>query len=694
MFRNISGSGKSAALNRFKLLMPMGIVLCGISLLVSFLILFDFPRWMILLAASALVAAALLTLFALQVSTKRLSQLTRETFLIGGGDVEVLNRSKSSMDVSELGAGLDLIRKKLSLSKEEVYALRALQQTTLKVVGDGVIEVNCAGFVTSMNESAEQQTGWALSEVTGHSLSNVFRICKYGSIQHDDQSLSGVAVEISLTARSKMKVQLIDKLGQSRPIYMQVEPVRGIRGDQIGAVIGFTDLSSYADLQTELDYQASHDNLTQLMNRREFDRKLNWALESAQQQSLDHVLCCIDIYQFKVINDSCGHLAGDELLRQVAQVFRRVIRLGDTIARLGGNEFGLLLERCSITQAERVTEQLLKAIEGFRFHWDDKTFSTGINIGIVAIDENTSQLVDVLIDASSACHLAKEAGRNRIHIYNKDDVRLTTHRQEVLWVDKIEKAIETNGFKLFIQKIEAINSSGNELNHFEVLLRLVDEHAELVSPGEFLPSAERFGLISQVDRWVTETTLQWLSDKPAILGSLKLCSINLSGQSLGDNTFLPFVTRQLDESQVPPELLCFEITETAAIANLSSAKLLINTLRSRGCRFALDDFGSGLSSFAYLKSLPVDFIKIDGLFVKDILDDPLDYAMVRSINEIGQLMGMRTIAEFVENDKIKARLQELGVDYVQGYGIDKPRPIEHLADICKPLAEADNSGGD
>ena len=426
-----------------------------------------------------------------------------------------------------------------------------------------------------------------------------------------------------------------------------------------------------------LSYQASHDDLTGLLNRREFDARLHNALQEAQVEKNEHVLCYLDLDQFKVINDTCGHIAGDELLRQLGSVLQHGIRKHDTLARLGGDEFGILMEHCDIEHATAVADNLCKQVEEYRFMWENQSYSVGVSIGVVSVNQFSTNAVDLFQAADVACYAAKDAGRNRVHVYTEDDAIAMQHHGEMQWTVRINKAIEEDRFKLYAQTIAPLASS-NPGYHCEVLLRMVDEDGKIIPPGSFLPAAERYDMMSKLDRMVVEKVFNFLQHQKDRAEALTTCSINLSGQSLTEHNFLEYVTALFDSYDIPPEKICFEITETAAIANLATASKFIQTMKDQGCYFALDDFGSGLSSFAYLKNLPVDFLKIDGMFVRDIVDDPIDFAMVKSINEIAQILNKETIAEFVENDLIMKKLHEIGVDYVQGYAISYPEPLEDI----------------
>ena len=449
-------------------------------------------------------------------------------------------------------------------------------------------------------------------------------------------------------------------------------------GKFVHAMAQIQDVTEAKELSTQLSYQASHDPLTDLINRREFEEQLKHLLQYKPQVNRDfeHALLYIDLDQFKVINDTCGHTAGDELLRQVAALMNRIVRQTDTLARLGGDEFGVLMRFCQPEQSQRLAELLREAIEEFRFAWQGQTFNIGASIGITSIDNATNTTTEIMKRADAACYMAKESGRNRIHFFHDADETLAQRQGEMQWVSRINGALEEDRFHLYAQAIMNIESKQN--SHYEMLVRMEDEEGKIFPPGAFLPAAERYNLISKLDRWVINKSLGWLAEQSRISTNSFVVSINISGLSFNEKGFTDYVLRLLQKYQVRNERVCFEITETAAIANLSSVTDFINKLKQQGCLFALDDFGSGMSSFAYLKNLAVDYLKIDGMFVKDILDDPIDFEMVKSINEIGHVMGKKTIAEFVENDEILAMLEHIGVDYAQGFGIGMPIPVSSV----------------
>jgi Amt family ammonium transporter len=419
------------------------------------------------------------------------------------------------------------------------------------------------------------------------------------------------------------------------------------------------------------------------MNRSAFENQIAELISHASLSEEGHVLCYLDLDQFKLVNDTCGHIAGDELLRQVAQLIKAELRSGDSIARLGGDEFGILLHSCPISQGIMICENIREAIKDFRFPWEDKQFSIGVSIGVVNIDSGAHNLSQLLSWADTACYAAKDLGRNRVHLYEPEDEELAMRQGQMQWVSRIRQALDRDQFRLYFQTIApAASAQGNAGGHYEIFIRMLDENEGVIPPGAFIPAAERYNLMQEIDLWVIKNAMAWLGDQARHNNKpIGLCALNLSGASIGDPSCLSVIKGFFKRYDVRPELVCFEITETAAIANLRAATRFIKELKSIGCKFALDDFGSGLSSFGYLKNLRVDYLKIDGSFIKDIDKDTTDLAMVQSINSIGHVMGLKTIAEFVESETILEKLREVGIDYVQGYYIDRPRPLEQLEGV-------------
>ncbi|MFQ5934838.1 MAG: EAL domain-containing protein [Acidiferrobacterales bacterium] len=526
------------------------------------------------------------------------------------------------------------------------------------------------GNVLSANNFAAVQLGYSLDELVGRPATKL-----YAEV---DQEAVRETLELCLSdpdTLHRRELKMVRKSGEVIWVRQTARVVNDLDSAPRVLIVS-EDITEAHRLAAQLSYQASHDDLTGLLNRREFENRLHRLLETARSGVAQHALCYLDLDQFKVINDTCGHIAGDELLRRLGRWLQECVRTDDTLARLGGDEFGVLLERCSLKQASRVANLLRDAIENFRFHWDDKTFSIGVSIGLVPIVQSSQSITSLLSAADTACYAAKEEGRNRIHTSHENDAEITKRHGEMEWVGRINRALEEDRFKLCLQPIAPLKDHKDRTSYYELLLQM-QEDGETIMPGSFLPAAERYSLSTKIDRWVIRNAFAWLTGRNSI-EHRSLYSINLSGQSLGNEEFLKFVVEQFRETKVSPHIICFEITETAAIANMTSATRFITSVKQRGCRFALDDFGSGLSSFAYLKALPVDYVKIDGSFVKDICNSPVDFAMVRSINEIAEVMGKRTIAEFVENEAILHKVRAAGVSYAQGHGIGEPKPIEQI----------------
>ncbi|MGD8886183.1 MAG: EAL domain-containing protein, partial [Gammaproteobacteria bacterium] len=436
-----------------------------------------------------------------------------------------------------------------------------------------------------------------------------------------------------------------------------------------------------AKAESALDYMSSYDSLTNLVNRAELERRLQSALELCRTRNQNHVFLYIDIDQFKIINDTAGHVAGDELIRQLAGILKKHIRETDTLARLGGDEFGVLLENCPNTYATDVTRKILELITEYRFYWQDRLYRIGASVGYVEVNqENVGSVNDILGAADVACYTAKDQGGNRIKIYRKYDYEMSKRYDEMQWVSIINNALEHDRFCLYSQSIFRTGQSKGTARHCEFLIRLLDDDDNIKPPAEFIPAAERYYLMPKIDRWVIDHVFKYLSGRHENNKAIKKNSaryfINISGMSLSDKSFYQFVKDKLKEYGVPPHLICFEVTETAAIEYLSNAVEFISKIRADGCCFALDDFGSGVSSFAYLRTIPVDFIKIDGTFVTHMQEQPMDRAIVEAVNHIGHIAGMQTIAEFVETEEALRQLHHIGVDFVQGFGLQVPQPLE------------------
>jgi len=570
-----------------------------------------------------------------------------------------------------LGAEVDITERKLY--EDALFREKESAQITLQSIGDGVITTDARGYVEYINPVAEDLTGWKVDDASGRPIDEIFRGFHEETCEPLENPLA-VSIRRDRAIKSVRPTLLIRRDGNELYIESTASPIRDGKGAVTGGVLVFHDVSESRELNRRLSYHASHDILTGLVNRREFESRLERALKSAKARETAYALLYLDLDQFKIVNDSCGHSAGDTLLHQLGNLLKAKIRWRDTLARLGGDEFAVLLESCNLDEAMKTAESLRAAIGDYKFMWDDRTFRLGVSIGVVPITADNEDVAALLSAADSACQAAKEAGRNRIHSFQENDIDLMRRRREMQWAARIKNALEDNRFELFRQTIQPLQAEEDGA-HYEILLRMRDEQNGIISPGLFIEAAERFSITPDIDRWVIRSAFRWLVSEADERERLMLCSINLSGQSIANDKFLPFVIDQFRMSGLDATKICFEITETAAIASYSQANRFINALKELGCKFALDDFGTGLSSFGYLKHFPVDFLKIDGSFVKEILHDPIDREMVRSINEIGHLTGKQTIAEFAENEEIITMLRGMGVDYAQGYGVSEPKRI-------------------
>lgn len=588
----------------------------------------------------------------------------------------MISRAKASLD--EKGRLQRLVGVETDITESKLYEAALFRekesaQITLQSIGDGVVTTDAECNVEYVNPVAEELTGWKVDDAGGRAIDEIFRGFHEETCEPLENPLA-VAIRRNRSIKSVRPTLLIRRDGNELYIESTASPIRDGNGNVTGGVLVFHDVSESRELNRRLSYHASHDFLTGLVNRREFENRLERAVKSAKARETSYALCYLDLDQFKIINDSCGHSAGDALLGQLGALLKSKIRWRDTLARLGGDEFGVLLESCSLEEAMRSAEALREAVSNYKFVWDDRSFRLGVSIGVVPITAANDDVAALLSAADSACGAAKEAGRNRIHSYHENDIDLMRRRREMQWAARINNALEESRFELFRQTILPLQQ--DDLGaHYELLLRMRDESGSLVSPELFIAAAERYGITPNIDRWVIGNAFRWLVSEADERERLEMCSINLSGQSLGDEKFLPFVIEQFQTSGIDATKICFEITETSAIASYSQANRFINALKELGCKFALDDFGTGLSSFGYLKHFPVDFLKIDGSFVKEILHDPIDREMVRSINEIGHLTGKRTIAEFAENEEIITMLRGMGIDYAQGYGVSEPKRV-------------------
>jgi diguanylate cyclase (GGDEF)-like protein/PAS domain S-box-containing protein len=572
----------------------------------------------------------------------------------------------------------------ISERKEAELALgeqKELAELTLGAIGEGVITTDTKGMVTYLNRTAEQLTGWMNRDLgSGVPVTLLFRIVDE-TTGETVENVASKCLRLNKTMAFVAHGALVTKSGKRIPIEDSASPIRSPHGDILGAVIVFRDVSHERALKHELSWHAAHDPLTGLINRREFEAQVTGALTSAKEERHSHALMYLDLDQFKVVNDTCGHNAGDVLLKILAKMLHGHMRGADVLARLGGDEFGALLLNCPMDHAYQLANKLRHAVKDFRFAWESRTFEIGVSIGLVSINEDSKSVHELLSAADQACYAAKELGRNRVHLYEESDAMVAKRHGETMWVPLLSEALQSKRFVLYTQPIVSLNGAASE--HFEVLIRMINDNGDLILPGAFIPAAERYDAMPPIDRWVIETVCGWLRDSREEAAQGRggnaqpgaFYSINLSGSTLNDNSLGDFILEKFREYEVDATQICFEITETTAIANLDAAAMLIHRIRKLGCKFALDDFGSGFSSFAYLKMLPVDYLKIDGIFVRDITANKVNHALVSAINDVGHVMGIETIAEFVENDDILEAVRLLGIDYAQGHAVGSLKPM-------------------
>ena len=624
-------------------------------------------------ATSRLLPASFSALLALIVLVAMLGYLHSAPLLVAGVGVLVILGGVAIA----VTATRQVIRTENELAQE-----KELAQVTLHSIGDGVITTDVAGRVEYMNPVAEEYTGWGAAVARGRMLAEVCHVVDEQSGQRVDVLLRDGSA--SGAGGEGAALRLTGAGGRDRSIRYSRTPIRDREGRPVGSIVVLHDVSQIREMAQQLLWQASHDALTGLVNRLEFERRLEKLIETARGQEREHALLFMDLDNFKRVNDSCGHLAGDELLRQLTTVMMTCMRGSDTLARLGGDEFGALLESCPPDQALRIANATRETVREFRFVWEDKTFSVGVSIGLVPINAASGDLSQVLSLADACCYQAKNLGRDRVQAWRPHEPEPSERYSELQVVSQINRAFETGGFQLYRQKIAPLSPASTAPGHYEVLVRMLDASGELVEPAVFMHAAERYNLLTSLERWVISTLVEYLYRQwkagmiphaPGPTGERGFYSVNLSGASINDRSFPEFLHNLLTRYELPPGLLCFEITETTAISNLNKAAELMHELKGVGCRFALDDFGTGMSSFAYLKYLPVDYLKIAGVFIEDMVNDAMDHAIVDAINRISHILGLHTVAESVENVATLERLKALEVDYAQGYFIAKPEAL-------------------
>jgi diguanylate cyclase (GGDEF)-like protein/PAS domain S-box-containing protein len=596
-----------------------------------------------------------------------------------GHEIVVLENARAVFDaqgnlLGHEGTLSDITERKRAEMAEQEAKGRAL--VTLQSIADGVVTTDAAGNVDYMNPVAELLTGWRLADAVGRPVGEIIAIRNEDTGEPMENPVCVTLHTGEVTELGEHSV-LMSRNGREIPIQDSAAPIRDRAGRLVGAVLVIHDVSKERQLRRQLAHHATHDSLTGLINRREFETRLVEALEVARCGK-QHVLLYIDLDQFKVVNDTCGHGAGDHLLRQVTALIRGRVRSSDIVSRLGGDEFGVLLEDCGVERAVEIADDLRASIRDYRFVWKDAAFDIGASIGLVAVTEESPSIESLLSAADVACYAAKDGGRNRIHIYQQGDA--AERHAEMQWVSRVTRALEDGRMELYFQPIVPIDGNPDRRGHYELLVRMRDENGRPVPPSAFIPAAERYNVMPMIDRWVISHALEHLvfrrGDGDRDDGySL---AINLSGTSLNDDSFLDFVLDEMKRHQPAPGSICFEITETAAISNLARAAHFMNELKAQGCEFSLDDFGSGLSSFTYLKNLPVDYVKIDGHFIRNVAADHVNQCMVDSIKRVGNAMGIRTIAEHVEDRETLEILESIGVQYAQGYHIAAPAPVSRF----------------
>jgi diguanylate cyclase (GGDEF)-like protein/PAS domain S-box-containing protein len=604
-------------------------------------------------------------------------------------EVEVLGRESqvSRLEISSArvdydgGSGLLMIGVEI-LPTQTVEALRLKAEgdsgaslLALNSLSEAVLATDVDGRITYMNPAAERLSATSAAQAAGKSLEEIV-----GLVDETDRRLLSDPVRQALTSGAPVslgrRALLISRHDSSEhSIEVSATPMRNPAGELIGAVVLLHDVSEQRGLARQMSYQATHDALTGLVNRREFERRLEEAIERGHRGDGQHVLCYLDLDRFKVVNDTSGHLAGDSMLREVAKLLRDAVRDSDTVGRLGGDEFGMLLVGCPLDKARQIADDVCRSVGEHRFVWRDKIFNIGVSVGLVEISRESGTLEELLTAADSACYVAKKQGSGRVAVYSARDEALARHTGEIQWLQKLQGALKESRFQLFYQPIVPAYGVDGGGPAMEVLVRMQDEAGNQVPPAEFVRAAERYRLMGLVDRWVVQTTLAALGRGAIPVASDRCVAINVSGQTLADSQFLEFVVECLDSTGVAPPQVCFEISETAVVANLDHARRFVGVLHGMGCQFALDDFGSGVGSFSNLKSLPMDYLKIDGSFIRNLGRDSVNQAMVTAMIKLARTLNFKVIAEQVEDSAALEAARRMGVDFVQGYAIARPQPL-------------------
>jgi len=554
---------------------------------------------------------------------------------------------------------------------------RSRALATLDSVGEGLITTDGRGRIDYMNPAAETLTGMTNAAAAGKFFADIASLVDEGSrksLGDPVRQCLGTGARVTLGRRALL---LSKQGGDEFHIELSAAPIRSVNQEITGAVILLHDVTEMSGIARQMSYQASHDALTGLVNRREFERRLQEAVETAHGGQTSHVLCYLDLDRFKAVNDTCGHLAGDNMLREIATLLKEQVRDSDTVGRLGGDEFGLLLIGCPLEKARQIAEDVTHAVNDYRFVWKDKIFNVGVSIGLVEIGQESGSLDDVMSAADSACYVAKKQGTMHVHVYSARDEAAARHRGEIQWLQKLQTALRDNRFELYVQPIVSTSDTGEATGPaLEVFVRMTDGEDAAVGPSQFLKTAERYRLMPLIDRWVVQTALAAIGRGGLRVPEGRSVAINIAGQTLGDSQFLEFVVDCFDRTGVPPSQVCFEVTENSVVTNLDYARRFIGVLHGMGCKFALDNFGSGLGSFSNLKTLAMDYLKIDGSFMRNIARDTVNQAMVTAMIKLARTLDFKTIAEQVEDSASLEAARKMGIDFVQGYIIGRPQPMQ------------------
>ena len=601
-------------------------------------------------------------------------------------EIQLISGAEGGLWVEAAGTMIDYRGQKaiLSIARDVSYRKsieanlgRGKQQAqiTLESIGEGVITADTEGVIDYLNGAAEKLTGMTRENAIGKRMTDLMTL-----VDENDRKDLGDPVARCLSERRQVGLgrrALMISTDGSRELSVELtaSPIIGAGDTVAGAVVIMHDVTEIRGMTRRISYQAAHDALTGLINRMEFERQLAEALAGGRGDSLNSVLCYMDLDRFKAVNDTCGHLAGDNMLREIAKLIRDQVRDSDFVARLGGDEFGMLLIRCPLDKARQIADDVCNAIRDYRFVWQDRIFTVGISVGLVEVSRETGTLKDLLSAADSACYVAKQQGRGRVHVYSARDEVSARQRGDIHWLRQLQVALRENRFEIHAQPVISTAGRVTRGPALEVLLRMLDDEGKLVQPRQFIPAAERYQLMASIDRWMVQATLSAIAHGAIRLPDERSCSINLSAQALWEDGFLDFVVDCLDHSQVPPHRICFEVSESAVMGRFDQARRFVAVVHGIGCQFALDDFGSGLGSFTTLRDLSIDYLKIDGTYTRDLRPDTLNHQVVTAVAGVSRILGFKVIAEQVETQADFETLRSIGVDFIQGYFIDRPHRL-------------------